>query len=152
MIEDVITLDNKIFGAYIKRKSDSLQGIIEHGMSVGYFDWEHAGDPTEVRSYIREILLYLVLIHAEVYAVSALIVPRVMHRLVNILSKEFLECISEVEAFNVNGVIHVRSKSGLLGDNYWCSCRPHTLCISADVFSYAIESIHHYLGTFKKDW
>lgn len=107
MIDDVGTLDNKIFEAYIKRKSDSLQGIIEHGMQVGYFDWEHAEDPTEVRSYIREILMNLVVIHAEVYAVSALIVPRVMHELVRILSKEFLDCICEVEAFNVNGIIFV---------------------------------------------
>jgi exocyst complex component 2 len=107
MIEDVTALDKKVFEAYIKRKSDSLQGIIEHGMNVGYFDWEHAGDPSEVRSYVREILMHLVLIHAEVYAVSALIVPRVMHELVSILSKEFLDCISEVECFNVNGIIHV---------------------------------------------
>lgn len=100
-------LDNKIFKAYIKRKSDSLQGVIEHGMTVGYFSWEHAGDPTHVRTYVREILMNLVLIHSEVYAVSAHIVPRVMHELVNILSKEFLECVCEVEAFNVNGIIHV---------------------------------------------
>ena len=113
MIRKVVELDDKVFSAYIKRKSESLSGIIEHGMSVGYFDWEHAGDPVEVRSYVREILMNLVLIHAEVYAVSALIVPRVMHELVNILSKEFLECISEVEAFNVNGVIHV-SKHNVL--------------------------------------
>ena len=108
MIRDVSLLDEKIFNAYIKRKHDSLQGVIEHGMTVGYFDWEHAGEPTQVRSYVREILMNLVLIHSEVYAVSALIVPRVMHELVNILSKEFLDCILEVEAFNVNGVIHVR--------------------------------------------
>lgn len=106
MIREVSFLDEKIFNAYIKRKHDSLQGVIEHGMTVGYFDWEHAGEPTQVRSYVREILMNLVLIHSEVYAVSALIVPRVMHELVNILSKEFLDCISEVEAFNVNGVIH----------------------------------------------
>lgn len=101
------TLDDKIFDAYIQRKSESLQGIIEQGMQVGYFDWAEALEPTEVRSYIREILMNLVLIHAEVYAVSALIVPRVMYQLVRILSKDFFYALSEVEAFNVNGVICV---------------------------------------------
>lgn len=101
-------LDDKIFVAYIKHKSESLHGIIETGMQVGYFDWNQAQEPKEVRSYVREILMNLVLIHAEVYAVSVNIVPRVMHELVRILSREFLQCISEVEAFNVNGVIHVR--------------------------------------------
>ena len=108
MITDVSALDDRIFGAYIRRKSDSLVGIIQHGMQVGYFDWNQASEPTQVRGYVREILMNLVIIHAEVYAVSALIVPRVMHELVNILSREFYECIGEVEAFNVNGVIYVR--------------------------------------------
>ena len=108
MIADVSSLDDRIFGAYIGRKSESLVGIIQNGMQAGYFDWNHAAEPTQVRSYVREILMSLVIIHAEVYAVSALIVPRVMHELVNILSREFYECIGEVEAFNVNGVICVR--------------------------------------------
>ncbi len=107
MIADVSSLDDRIFGAYIHRKSESLMGIIQNGMQVGYFDWNQAAEPTKVRSYVREILMNLVIIHAEVYAVSALIVPRVMHELVNILSREFYECIGEVEAFNVNGIICV---------------------------------------------
>ena len=108
MIAEVTVLDDKIFEAYIRKKSECLRGIIENGMQVGYFDWNHAKEPTQVRSYIREILMNLVLIHSEVFAVSASIVPRVMHELVRILSREFMECINEVEAFNVNGVIHVR--------------------------------------------
>ena len=107
VIEDVTALDNKIFEVYIKQKRESLQGIIEQGMQVGYFDWNQATEPDQVRSYIKQIFMNLVLIHSEVYAVSALIVPRVMHQLVKILSREFYTCISEVEAFNVNGVIHV---------------------------------------------
>lgn len=115
MIREVGVLDDKIFKAYIERKSESLHGIIENGMQVGYFDWNQAGEPTQVRSYVREILMTLVLIHSEVYAVSASIVPRVMHELVRILSKEFLTCIGEVETFNVNGVIHVCSYTDSIG-------------------------------------
>ena len=116
MITDASELDDRIFAVYIKRKSESLMGIIQNGMQVGYFDWNHASEPTQVRSYVREILMSLVVIHAEVYAVSALIVPRVMHELVNILSREFYECICEVEAFNVNGIIYVRHQC----PGSWC--------------------------------
>lgn len=108
MIRDTSNLDDRIFSAYIEKKSETLRGIIENGMQVGYFNWEHATEPVEVRIYVREILFNLVLIHSEVFAVSALIVPRVMHELVRRIAKEFLECISEVENFDVNGVIHVR--------------------------------------------
>ena len=66
-----------------------------------------ASPPTEVRSYIKEVLLNLVIIHAEVYAVSEHIVPRVLCRLIELVSDEFLRYISEVEVFSYNGVLYV---------------------------------------------
>lgn len=100
-------LDDNIFTKYVSHKSKSFSGIIEHGMQVGYFDWEQAKEPTKVRNYIRDILMNLVHVHAEVYAVSSQLVPRVMVELVKVMSKEFYECIGVVESFNANGVIHV---------------------------------------------
>ena len=56
----------KVFDAYIDKKRDCIVGITEQGMQAGFFDWEQCGEPTEVRNYIKDILLNLVLIHAEV--------------------------------------------------------------------------------------
>ncbi len=59
-------LDVKIFTEYIERKSESVTGIIEQGMKAGFFDWESCPEPQTVRSYIKEVLFNLVIIHAEV--------------------------------------------------------------------------------------
>ena len=63
--------------------------------------------PKEVRSYIKEVLFNLVIIHAEVFAVSEQIVPRVLQRLIQLVSDEFLSYIREVEAFGYNGILYV---------------------------------------------
>lgn len=65
-------LDDKVFSEYIERKSESVIGIIEQGMHVGYFDWEHCSEPMQVRNYVKEVLFNLVLIHAEVRNSSCL--------------------------------------------------------------------------------
>ena len=65
-MEQIEELDERVFEEYIKRKSESLLGIIEQGMHMGYFDWENCWEPKEVRGYVKELLLNLVLFHAEV--------------------------------------------------------------------------------------
>ena len=67
--------------------------------------------PKEVRSYIKEVLFNLVIIHAEVFAVSEHIVPRVLQRLVELVSDEFLRYIKEVEVFGYNGILYVSLSS-----------------------------------------
>ena len=59
-------LDYKVFREYIQRKSDYLLPIFEPGMQAGFFDWERCGMPKGVRGYIKEALMSLVQVHAEV--------------------------------------------------------------------------------------
>ena len=106
-MSEMCSLDQEIFDLYVEHKSKSFEKIIKNGMQVGYFDWDQAVQPTKVRSYVRDMLMNLVLVHAEVYAVSPLLVPRVMFQLVQIMSHEFYQCIAQVDSFNVNGVIFV---------------------------------------------
>lgn len=107
IMEKLHELDDAIFNEYIKRKIESIAGIIEQGIQVGYFDWETCGEPQVVRNYVKDVLLNLVLIHSEVYAVSSQIVTRVLNRLVELVSGEFLKKIREVEVFSYNGIIYV---------------------------------------------
>ena len=44
---------------------------------------------------------------SQVHAVSSQIVPRVLCRLVELLSSEFLKLIKEVETFSYNGIVYV---------------------------------------------
>ena len=107
VLDDLQELDDKVFDEYIKRKSESIVGIIEQGIQVGNFDWERCEEPRELRSYIKEVLFNLVIIHAEVFAVSEQIVPRVLQRLIQLVSDEFLSYIKEVESFGYNGILYV---------------------------------------------
>ncbi len=66
VIEQLYDLDENIFALYVKRKSESVTGIMEEGMKAGFFDWEHCTVPTTVRNYVKEVLFNLVIIHAEV--------------------------------------------------------------------------------------
>ena len=59
-------LEMKVFQAYIERKMEPLKAIVAQGMRGGYFQWDTEAPPTAVRSYMKEILLYLVHVHAEV--------------------------------------------------------------------------------------
>ena len=68
-MEQLHELDEKVFQEYISHKSESLVGIVEPGLHVGFFDWEQCGEPEEVRSYVKDILLNLMLVHAEVHVV-----------------------------------------------------------------------------------
>ena len=47
-------------------KMDPLDQLIIPGMNGGYFNWTTDSTPIGIRSYIKEILIYLVHVHAEV--------------------------------------------------------------------------------------
>ena len=60
-------LDQRLFRNYIEHKREALVDTIEEGMKTGLFEWDSCeAEPTDVRSYVREILLTLVTIHCEV--------------------------------------------------------------------------------------
>ena len=69
-MEQLRELDERVFREYIGRKSQSLVGIVDPGLQVGFFDWEQCGEPEEVRSYIKDILLNLMVVHAEVHTID----------------------------------------------------------------------------------
>ena len=67
VMEGMVDLDQRLFNNYIEHKKEVLVDAIEQGMTTGSFDWEACKEePTDVRSYVREIILTLVTIHCEV--------------------------------------------------------------------------------------
>ena len=67
-LDRLAELDSAVFDEYINLKLEPLVLLIEPGMNGGYFDWETHVLPDGIRSYIMEILLSLVYVHAEVSA------------------------------------------------------------------------------------
>ena len=70
-IEQLGELERKVFESYIKLKVVPLVKLVGPGIHGGYFDWGTESVPKGIRSYLKEILLYFVHVHAEVCSISS---------------------------------------------------------------------------------
>ncbi|XP_041376144.1 exocyst complex component 2-like isoform X2 [Gigantopelta aegis] len=98
-------LDNKLFDAYIEQKSDPIVGCIETNMYRGGFDWKKSKQPTDVRSYLKEMLMGMIEVHAEVFSIFPKFVSRVMGRVIEAVCDEMTRLIQCSDGFNNNGAI-----------------------------------------------
>uniref|UniRef100_A0A8C8F627 Exocyst complex component 2 n=1 Tax=Oncorhynchus tshawytscha TaxID=74940 RepID=A0A8C8F627_ONCTS len=106
-VHAVKELDESLFDAYIERKSDPIVGSLEPGIYAGYFDWRDCSTPTGVRNYLKEALVNIITVHAEVFTVSKELVPRVLTRIVDGVAEEMSRLMQCVSSFSMNGAIQV---------------------------------------------
>uniref|UniRef100_A0A8C7T3Q4 Exocyst complex component 2 n=1 Tax=Oncorhynchus mykiss TaxID=8022 RepID=A0A8C7T3Q4_ONCMY len=104
-VHAVKELDESLFDAYIERKSDPIVGSLEPGIYAGYFDWRDCSTPTGVRNYLKEALVNIITVHAEVFTVSKELVPRVLTRIVDGVAEEMSRLMQCVSSFSMNGAI-----------------------------------------------
>lgn len=64
--ETYSALDNRLFLSYIEQKADPILGIMEVNMYKGGFNWKTWKNPTGVRKYLKDIVMSLIEVHAEV--------------------------------------------------------------------------------------
>lgn len=100
-------LDQKLFENYIELKADPIVGSLETGIYAGYFDWRDCLPPTGVRNYLKEALVNIIAVHAEVFTVSKELVPRVLSRVVEAVSEELSRLMQCVAFFSNNGALQV---------------------------------------------
>lgn len=103
--EAVRDLDQTLFDAYIQRKSDPIVGSLEPGIYAGYFDWRDCQPPAGVRNYLKEALVSIITVHAEVFTVSKELVSRVLSRIVESVSEEMSRLMHCVPSFSKNGAL-----------------------------------------------
>lgn len=96
-------LDKFLFDTYIEAKYDPIVGAIEQGIYAGHFDWSMCSHLYGVRPYVKEILTGIVATHAELCAVSPLLVPRAIRCMVEAVSDEIARLFSCVERFGHHG-------------------------------------------------
>uniref|UniRef100_A0A8C5G3Q8 Exocyst complex component 2 n=1 Tax=Gouania willdenowi TaxID=441366 RepID=A0A8C5G3Q8_GOUWI len=108
-VDAVRELDRKLFDAYIERRADPIAGSLEPGMYAGYFDWRDCQTPTGVRSYLKEALVNIIAVHAEVFTVSKELVPRVLTKIVESVADEMCRLMQCVSSFSRNGALQVSS-------------------------------------------
>uniref|UniRef100_A0A673XZ99 Exocyst complex component 2 n=1 Tax=Salmo trutta TaxID=8032 RepID=A0A673XZ99_SALTR len=106
-VHAVKELDESLFDAYIERKSDPIVGSLEPGIYAGYFDWRDCSTPTGVRNYLKEALVNIITVHAEVFTVSKELVPRVLTRIIDGVAEEMSRLMQCVSSFSMNGAIQV---------------------------------------------
>uniref|UniRef100_A0A8C7SRR1 Exocyst complex component 2 n=1 Tax=Oncorhynchus mykiss TaxID=8022 RepID=A0A8C7SRR1_ONCMY len=103
-VHAVKELDESLFDAYIERKSDPIVGSLEPGIYAGHFDWRDCGTPTGVRNYLKEALVNIITVHAEVFTVSKDLVPRVLSRIIEGVAEEMSRLMQCVSSFSKNGL------------------------------------------------
>ncbi|KAJ3599316.1 hypothetical protein NHX12_033279 [Muraenolepis orangiensis] len=109
-------LDQALFDAYIQRKSDPIVGSLEPGIYAGYFDWRDCRPPTGVRNYMKEALVCIITVHAEVFTISKELVPRILSKIVDSVAEEMSRLMHCVPSFSKNGALQARLELCALRD------------------------------------
>ncbi|CAL8394549.1 unnamed protein product [Boreogadus saida] len=118
--EAVRDLDQILFDAYIQRKSDPIVGSLEPGIYAGYFDWRDCQPPTGVRNYLKEALVSIITVHAEVFTISKELVPRILSKIVEAVAEEMCRLMHCVPSFSKNGAMQARLELWALRDVVAC--------------------------------
>lgn len=107
VLAEMDDLEKKMYDEYMQHKSQKLTNFIQNGASIGGFNWETCPRPSCVRTYVREVIFNLVVVHAEVYSVSAGLVKKVLEQLVGVVAAQMLTLVKSVKKFSLNGVFHI---------------------------------------------
>lgn len=127
-------LDNKLFQKLLEAKCDPIVGAIEPSMYAGAFDWKRCLEPIGVSPYIKDILLDLIEVHAEVYNISPPLVGRIMTPLAQSVAEEIAriyECVGKFTRYgNMQATLDLRALEEAVDfyrnqttGNYFMICR-----------------------------
>ncbi|NXI43022.1 EXOC2 protein, partial [Galbula dea] len=146
-MESLKELDQRLFEMYIELKADPIVGSLEPGIYAGYFDWKDCLIPAGVRNYLKEALVNIIAVHAEVFTISKDLVPRVMSRVVEAVSEELSRLMQCVSSFSRNGALQARLEICALRDTVAIYLTPE----SNSSFKQALEALPQLSsGTDKK--
>ncbi|KAF8189841.1 exocyst complex component Sec5-domain-containing protein [Mycena galopus ATCC 62051] len=98
-------LDRTLFEGYTKPKADNVTSIIRGGIIDSGMDWYDTPQPTEIRPYMYEALIYLVTVHAQVSAISEPLLTRTLTTLVDALAAEAFQCFRQIPRFGMGGML-----------------------------------------------
>ncbi|XP_075901474.1 exocyst complex component 2 [Nelusetta ayraudi] len=115
-VRTVRQLDRSLFETYIERRADPIAGSLEPGIYAGYFDWRDCQTPAGVRNYLKEALVNIITVHAEVFTVSKDLVPRVLSKIVESVADEMCRLMQCVSSFSKNGALQARLELCALRD------------------------------------
>ncbi|XP_062952621.1 exocyst complex component 2 isoform X1 [Cynocephalus volans] len=130
-------LDQRLFENYIELKADPIVGSLEPGIYAGYFDWKDCLPPTGVRNYLKEALVNIIAVHAEVFTISRELVVRVLAKVVEAVSEELSRLMQCVSSFSRNGALQAKLEICALRDTVAVYLTPE----SRSSFKQALEAL-----------
>jgi len=98
-------LDRTLFDKFLEPKVTIATGKLRGGILDPEMDWYETPQPTEIRPYIFETLMYLVGVHAQVSQVAPPLLDRALNVLVESLVEEALRCFKQVKRFGMGGML-----------------------------------------------
>ncbi|TGJ81053.1 hypothetical protein E0Z10_g7696 [Xylaria hypoxylon] len=103
-IKDVLgQIDARLFQTYTRPSVDSLRKIIRSGLNDP--GWVPADKPTEVKPYVYQALLSLVLVHTQVSTTAPSLTSQVLSFLLEQISRELLEVFKTRPTYGLGPLI-----------------------------------------------
>jgi len=101
-IRDVLgQIDARLFQSYTRPAVATLQKIIRNGISDSGWPPAPNEKPKEVRPYVYEALLSLVLVHTQVSTTASILTPQVLSYLLEQTSRELLEAFKQRQRYTL---------------------------------------------------
>ncbi|KAG6899205.1 hypothetical protein C0993_012333 [Termitomyces sp. T159_Od127] len=105
LLNSVHDHDKALFESFVKPKAKAAMEILRSGILDPNMDWYETPQPTEIRSYMYETLMYLVGIHAQVTSAAEPLLERTLSTVVVELAEEALRCFRQVKRFGMGGML-----------------------------------------------
>jgi len=137
----------KLFNCYCEKRIEPMIITLETGMYAGKFNWENAPKPSNVRSYIKLILMKIISLHSEVFFISPNLVKDVMNEVISCVAEEILRLTQCVTNWSPNGVQQIlldvstfRESTEAFSTNKSKSCLIFIIS-SSNYFSISVKSL-----------
>jgi exocyst complex component 2 len=105
-IRDVLgQIDARLFQSYTRPAVATLQSVIRNGISDSSWPPSPEEKPKEVRPYVYEALLSLVLIHTQVSTTASSLTPQVLSYLLEQCSRELLEAFKQRQRYSLSALM-----------------------------------------------
>lgn len=99
-------LQDRLFEAYLEERVDPIIGMIERSMYLGHYDWGKVDHPpSDVRTYVKEILINITHVHAEVVGVWPGLVGGLVGRVVEGVGEEMSRLMACVGTWSKYGAL-----------------------------------------------
>ncbi|KAF8634820.1 hypothetical protein AX17_004072 [Amanita inopinata Kibby_2008] len=98
-------IDRTLFEGYTKPKAKIATSLLRSGILDSNMDWYETPQPTEIRPYMYETLMYLVGVHAQVNNAAGPLLERTLNALAEELAEEALSCFRQVKRFGMGGML-----------------------------------------------